>query len=116
MEPTRMRYNRERLEITHDILTIIRNTPGGAKPTHILFKANLSPALLNRYLAVMLQDGLIDKEEIRSRCLYNCTEKGAKLLDLLKSVDRMTSIINLSEKKRTRPPDPDLTPRVLVRE
>jgi predicted transcriptional regulator len=107
-----MRYNRERLEITHDILTIIRNTPGGAKPTHILFKANLSPALLNRYLGAMLEDNLIGREELRSRCLYTCTEKGVRLLDLLKSVDRMTNIINLSEKKRTRPVDPELaTPR-----
>ena len=102
-----MRYNRERLEITQDILTIIRNTPGGAKPTHILFKANLSPALLNRYLGVLLQDGLIGREEMRSRCLYTCTEKGNRLLDLLKSVDRMTNIINLSEKKRTRSSDPE---------
>ncbi len=97
-----MRYNRERLEITHDILTIIRSSPEGAKPTHILFKANLSPALLNRYLGIMLVDNLIRKEEMRSRCLYFCTEKGTRLLDLLKSVDRMTNIINLSEKKRLR--------------
>ena len=97
-----MRYNRERLEIAYDILEIIKNTPRGAKPTHILYKANLSPTLLQRYLAILLEDGLIQRDEVKTRSIYTITEKGIRLIEILKSIDRMTSIINLLDEQRTK--------------
>ncbi len=97
-----MRYNRERLEIAYDILEIIKSTPKGAKPTHILYKANLSPTLLQRYLSVLLDDMLIQKDEVKTRSIYTITEKGMRLMELLKSIDRMTNIINLQDSQRTR--------------
>ncbi len=97
-----MRYNRERLEIAYDILEIIKNTPRGAKPTHILYKANLSPTLLQRYLAILLEDGLIQRDEVKTRSIYTITEKGVRLMELLKSIDRMTTIINLLDEQRTK--------------
>jgi predicted transcriptional regulator len=52
---------RERSEIIHDILLAIREK-GVAKPTHILYKSNLSSKMLAEYL-----DELLEKEFIEER-------------------------------------------------
>ncbi len=92
-----MNQNRERLEIAYEILALLRNTPKGAKPTHILFKANLSPVLLKKYLYQLVADGLIRKEALNGRNVYTITENGVRLMELLDSVQEMTRIINLRE-------------------
>jgi len=67
---------RGRLQIIADILLVVRK---GAKKTRIMYQANLSYALLNRYLAETLEAGLItiNKDEK----LYEVTRKGEEFLE-----------------------------------
>jgi len=66
---------RDRLQIIADILYVVRD---GAKKTHVMYQANLSYALLNRYLAEVLEAGLVsvDNEEH-----YRLTGRGQSFLD-----------------------------------
>ena len=73
----------------------IKNEEDGAKSTHILYKANLSPELLKKYIRMMTKDGLVRKIKIGSRHRYRLTKKGLEFLKKLKSLDKMTHIIEL---------------------
>ena len=70
---------RSRLQIVADVLSV---TAGGAKKVQIMFKANLSYELLVRYLAEVLDAGLVSFEGSVGR--YRLTRKGE---DFLKRYD-----------------------------
>lgn len=95
-----MRYNRARLEIVYDILHFIKKCEDGAKPTHILYKANLSVPLLKKYLKTLLADGLIYKIVRNNRALYKLTRKGINFIEEVKKIDKMTRIIELFHYRR----------------
>ncbi len=67
---------RERLEIILDILLVIRDRRGHVKPTHILYKSNLSSKMLKEYLQELLALELITREQSGGRTSYSLTEKG----------------------------------------
>ena len=66
---------RGKLQIIADILSVVR---GGAKKTHVMYQANLSFTLLKRYLAEVLEAGLVivDDED-----RYRLTGRGRRFLD-----------------------------------
>jgi len=66
---------RGKLQIIADILSVVR---GGAKKTHVMYQANLSFTLLKRYLADVLEAGLVcvDDED-----QYRLTGRGQRFLD-----------------------------------
>jgi predicted transcriptional regulator len=70
---------RTRLEIVADILRVVS---GGARKTHIMYKCNLSYALLNRYLEEVLDSRLVRKDD--GNGLYVVTGKGRRFLQRLK--------------------------------
>lgn len=92
---------RARLEIVCDILFFIKNESYGAKPTHILYKANLSPKLLNKYLRMLIRDNLIKKKEENNKIRYRITKKGLEFLNKVKSLGKMCHIIELFPHKRS---------------
>ncbi|MDA4125405.1 MAG: hypothetical protein OK438_08190 [Thaumarchaeota archaeon] len=70
---------RSALRINLDILNAVRDE-GNAKPTHILYKANLSHDRLVRYLEELTMKGLIEvRQEGESRS-YKITSKGVSFL------------------------------------
>ena len=54
-----MSKKRTRLEVTYDILQVIRNRNGKIKPTHILYKSNLSYQMMDEYLRELIQKSFI---------------------------------------------------------
>ena len=66
---------RDRLQIIADILSIVRN---GAKKTQIMYKANLSYAVLIRYLGEVLNSSLVRYKEGNN---YVLTAKGKEFLN-----------------------------------
>jgi predicted transcriptional regulator len=66
---------RDRLQIIADILSVVRN---GAKKTHVMYQANLSYALLSRYLTEVLDGGLIS---VDGEGRYRITISGQTFLD-----------------------------------
>lgn len=66
---------RSRLEIVAAVLSVVND---GAKKTHIMYKANLSYKLLNRYLSEVLDAGLV---RLGNDGWYEITEKGRVFLE-----------------------------------
>ena len=58
-----MAARRSRLELVFDILLAIQNKGGKIKPTHLMYKSNLSHKLLNSYLEELAERGLVAVEE-----------------------------------------------------
>ena len=63
---------RERIEIINDILKAIQSHSGKAKPTHILYKSNLSSQMLKDYLSELISKGLVEEKDK----MYHITDKG----------------------------------------
>ena len=71
---------RGRLEIIADILRSIQNKKGNIKPTHLLYKSNLSHAKLKEYLETLLEKGMIEEKEVKGKKMILMKEQGHKFL------------------------------------
>jgi len=67
------------LRISLDILNAVREE-GDAKPTHILYKANLSHERLVRYLDDLTGKGLIEVKLEGDNRTYSITSRGVSFL------------------------------------
>jgi predicted transcriptional regulator len=86
-----MGKNRDRLSIVADIL---EETVGGASKTHIMFAANLSFKLLEKYLKIVIHSGLIRSESGK----YTLTIQGRDFLSNYKFLhERYITAQNLLE-------------------
>jgi len=70
------------MEMICDILKVV--SAGPTKPTHILYKANMSWKVLSSYLDFLTASGMLDKEDQEGgkRSTYRLTTKGRKVLSL----------------------------------
>ena len=80
-----MKY-RSRSEIASSILFTAREVEGIAK-TKIMYNAYLSFAQLKEYLALLLENGLLEYMPENNR--YRTTEKGVKMLTAWERVNEM---------------------------
>jgi predicted transcriptional regulator len=72
---------RGRLEIIHDILSAVKEKEGKIKPTHILYKSNLSPQMFSYYMDELVSKSFIEeKEDKRGRKTYVLKERGENYL------------------------------------
>jgi predicted transcriptional regulator len=71
---------RSKVTILKDILSTIQKKEGKAKPTHILYGANLSHDRLKKYLDILLMEGFIQKLEENGQVFYVMTDKGREFL------------------------------------
>ncbi len=73
---------RSPMEMICDILKVVSDGP--TKPTHILYKANMSWKVLSAYLDFLMSGGMLDKEDQEGgkRSIYRLTLKGRKVLRL----------------------------------
>lgn len=72
---------RERTEIIYDVLKAIQNKGGEAKPTHILYKSNLSSQMMNEYLDFLLEKDFIKRTETKKAKYYSLKDKGYKYIE-----------------------------------
>ncbi len=68
------------LRIYVDILRVIQREGGEAKPTRILYGANLSHDRLTRYIEQMKAKELLEEASGEEHVTYRITEKGVNLL------------------------------------
>ena len=70
------------MEMVCDILQVV--SAGPTKPTHILYKANMSWKVLSSYLDFLISNGMLDKEDQEGgkRSTYRLTSKGKNILRL----------------------------------
>ena len=74
-----MNKKRDRLEIIHSILKTIQDKRE-AKPTHILYKSNLSHQMLTEYLTELIQGSFVQELQDKGKKSYKLTDKGYNYL------------------------------------
>ena len=72
---------RDKVKIIHDILKSVQEKNGKIKPTHLLYKSNLSYKRLNELVQELREKGLMDEENVGGQKMYILTDKGFKFLN-----------------------------------
>jgi len=74
------------------VLEAIQSGGGRAKPTHVLYKANLSHKLMKRYIKELKDRGFVVEEDDKSIML---TDDGKKFLSELRKMKRFMESFGL---------------------
>ena len=96
-----MASRRSRLELVFDILLAIQNKGGTIKPTHLMYKSNLSHKLLNNYLEELLGKGMVvvkeepAKKKKKGLKKVVITEKGLNFLAEFRRMREFTDAFGL---------------------
>ena len=90
-----MSKKRNKLEIIRDILEVIKSRSGKVKPTHILYKSNLSHQMMEQYLLELKEKELIYESKIGNSKTYNITERGIQYLNQYKMISDFTQSFGL---------------------
>lgn len=94
-----MARKRDRLQIIYDILKAVQGKNGKIKPTHILYKSNLSPQMLDEYLQELIVKRFIAEHRSTDGKSYSLTEKGFEYLQKYKLVVEFVDSFGLGEEK-----------------
>jgi predicted transcriptional regulator len=79
-----MKY-RSRTDIVSQILDAAN---GGSTKTKIMYKAYLSYAQLKEYLAILVENGLLEYDEAEQK--YRTTDKGMKFVRVYQHMDELS--------------------------
>ena len=96
-----MSARRSRLELIFDILSAIQNKGGVIKPTHLMYKSNLSHKLLNNYMEELIGKELIVIEEFQVKKrkslskVVKITDKGLGFLEEFRRIREFTNAFGL---------------------
>jgi len=83
------------MQVIADILRVIDNERGKTKPTHILYKANLSHKLLKEHINTLLQKGFIEVVIDENRTYYSITERGKNFLNEFRRIEKLAQVFGL---------------------
>ncbi len=85
-----MAGRREKLDIIKDILEAIRDKGGTIKPTHLLYKSNLSHDSMKRYVADLMEREMVEEVTEKKNKKFGITDKGLKFLTDYQQVKEFT--------------------------
>lgn len=91
-----MNAKRERLQVIHDILKAIQAKDGRIRPTHILYKANLSSQMLNEYLQDLIKRDFVIEDSQKKGKTYSLTDKGYQYLNEYRKVTEFIETFGLN--------------------
>jgi predicted transcriptional regulator len=83
---------RSKLEVKIDIMRAI--TEGAGRPTHIMYRSNLSWSVMQNFIHNMEIQGLVVTKDSEGRKSYALTEKGQRVLETYLSVRKQLDVIS----------------------
>jgi predicted transcriptional regulator len=75
---------RSKMEVKIDILQAI--SEGAGRPTHIMYRSNLSWAVMRNFIKALEEQGLVISSVIEGRKNYILTQKGTRVLETYANV------------------------------
>jgi predicted transcriptional regulator len=94
-----MGSRRSRLELIFDILLAIQNKGGEIKPTHLMYKSNLSHKLLNAYLEELINKEMVEIVDVKKKKtlskVVTITDKGIGFLAEFRRIREFTEAFGL---------------------
>ena len=90
-----MGKKRNRLQVIYDILNVIREKSGRIKPTHILYKSNLSYQMMEDYLDELKLKQFIVKQKTKTGKTYIITDKGIKYIQEYSTINNFMDAFGL---------------------
>ena len=81
-----MDKKRNKLQIIHDILAVIKEKNGKIKPTHLMYKANLSHKLMTSYLEELMSKELVQEITEKQYRYLTITDEGYKFIEKFKQM------------------------------
>jgi predicted transcriptional regulator len=90
-----MTNRRSRLEIIYDLLNSIREKGGAIKPTHLLYKSNLSHKKMMEYTAELMEKGFMEEKEKEGKKIYALTDKGQEYVNEFMRMKRFSESFGL---------------------
>ncbi len=91
----RRNQRRTKLELISDILRAIRERGGRIKPTHLLYKSNLSHKLLIMYVEELSKKGMIEEVYEGEQKLISLKDKGYHFLTEYQKMMEFTETFGL---------------------
>jgi len=82
------------VQIVYDLL-IAAKQKGKIKPTHLLYKGNLSHLRLKEYIDELIQKKLLEKISDDGRTFYKITPRGAKFISDIEKMKEITEAFGL---------------------
>jgi predicted transcriptional regulator len=93
---SRRRPYRNRMEIAAGILEIAKE---GSRKTRIMYQGNLSFDLLQKYLDMLVNFGLLEARGNEKETVYVATEKGCRFLEDFSELQKHAEVVE--EKRRS---------------
>jgi len=81
-----MQRKRDRIDIILDMLISIQNKGGEIKPTHLMYKANLSHNQMKSYLEELVEKNLINKVMKKTNEYIIITDDGSRFVEKIRSM------------------------------
>lgn len=86
---------RSKIEIVHDMLRAVQDKQGRIKPTHLLYKSNLSHKKMTEYLDDLVGKELVKKVDDSGYQYIILTDKGANFLAEFRRMKAFTESFGL---------------------
>lgn len=86
---------RTKIDIIYDMLKAIEEKGGVIKPTHLLYKSNLSHQRMKVYLNELMSKNLIIEADKKKKTVYELTDTGRRFLQNFKQMKEFTDAFGL---------------------
>jgi len=90
-----MSIRRTKIEIINDILGAIQQKGGKIKPTHLLYKSNLSYKKMLEYIDELINKEMVGEHEKDGKKVYIITEKGINYIQEFKKIKEFSDSFGL---------------------
>jgi predicted transcriptional regulator len=92
-----MSKKRDQHKVIYDILVAIKDKNGKIKPTHILYKSNLSHQMMQEYLDYLIANKFIVHNNSQHGSTYSLTQKGFDYINKYSVITDFMKTFGLNE-------------------